>query len=269
MMRALLAATSTAAFALAGCASPLCGSVSGPAIPSPGPQLPQFSTDWHRDALGEKPRWIQANRPTRHMLIGFHCGGGTSGYFPRLNDFAWDWAQLDTFDGERPSDKASEEPVVCVFHPFPNTVPTHELRNPRRLPSGALEGDLWEDDKKQSNGAAFLLEGSVIVVARGSAVPRVRAMVSKSATPPPPLPIANDVHQWTYANHYGWRSLSWLYYNGASIELRPHATESEARSALEEDIRTHRIVLDVLHKKDDGRRAWLHGTDLYIYKPDR
>jgi hypothetical protein len=195
-------------------------------------------------------------------MIGAHCAGGTSGFLPELDDFGFGWAQNDTFDGQGAADP-SQEAHVCVFHPVPNVVPSHALRNPRPLASGALEGALWEDHKLQGNGVAFLLEAGVVVVARGSAVARVRDKVSRSATPPPPLPMANEVHQWTYSTRRG-RSLHWLLFNGGSLELLLHENEADARRELEDRLG----AVSGAAPAKTAKRAWRNGTNVYVFKPD-
>ncbi len=242
------------ALVLPACAPSLCGDLVGPAMLPPSPDLPRVSTAWHDDALGEAPRWVQANRPVSHLL-GSHCAGGTSGYFPSLDGFGSQWVQVDTFEGATHSGDRAQEATVCVFFPAPDVVPSYAPQSPRRLPSGALEGELWENGKRQSNGATFLLEAGVVVVARGGAVARVRNSVTKSAAPPPPLAIADDVHQWTYSASDG-RSVHWLLANGVSLERHPHGTEVEAKEYLAGQFPLY----------PPTKRVWRHGTDVYVYK---
>lgn len=243
--------------AVSACGAPLlqpaCVDVVGQALPTPGPTSPTLSTAWHDEALGERPRWVQARRT--QTTLGPHCSGGTSQFLAALDDIRGYWAQEDTFEGATARDRSTEG-VVCVFYPSPDVVPTNVMREPKRLASGALEGELWEDHKRQIDGAAFLLEAGVVVVARGRAVARVRAMVEKSASPPPPLPIADAVEQWTYSESSG-PELHWLLFNGVSLERRTFANETEAKRDLQ----------DRLARGSGKRRAWRSGNDVYRFSP--
>jgi hypothetical protein len=112
------------------------------------------------------------------------------------------WVESVTLEGH--CEDGRTPAIVYVFYPAPGAATEpHVLPGAHALPSGAVEGAYVVEDfmhggpaRTESDGATFLLEGGVLVVAIGPAVSSARAYISRTATPPVRPPIAAGVDSW-------------------------------------------------------------------------